>query len=98
MEQIERIGLEFAKQYSEAGWNVVACSRHPKSTDLELLKKRYPKLSMLEIDVCNQSQIDRLATDLQNIPIDLLINLAGIYGKNDQTFERSVLEICRKFL
>lgn len=83
------IGLEFVKQYAEVGWKVFACSRHPKATALQRLKSMYSNVSILKLDVCEQSQIEKLAIGLQDIPIDLLINSAGIYGSDEykQNFE-----------
>ena len=90
------IGLEFTKQYAESGWKVLACSRHPDSTNLQSLKELYSNLSVFELDVCDQLQIERLAANLQNIPIDLLINSAGIYGPDKQTFEEVSSEDMQK--
>lgn len=87
------IGLELAKQYAEAGWDVLACSRHPKTAALQALKNLHSNLSILELDVCDQRQIEKLARDVQDTPIDLLINSAALYGKDEeddehkQTFE-----------
>jgi len=81
------IGLELAKQYAEAGWKVLACSRHPEATALQELKNSYPHLSVLELDVCNAQQITKLANRLQNTPIDLLINSAGIFGQKEEEDE-----------
>jgi NAD(P)-dependent dehydrogenase (short-subunit alcohol dehydrogenase family) len=78
------IGLEFAKQYAEAGWEVLACSRHPESPALQALKSKHTNVSILELDVCNESQIEKLKNHLQDKPIDLLINSAGIYGKEEK--------------
>lgn len=87
------IGLELAKQYAEAGWEVLACSRRPEAAPLQALNDIYPNLSIVELDVCNLQQIQQLANHLHNKPIDLLINSAGIFGKkeededSDQAFE-----------
>ena len=81
------IGLELAKQYAEAGWKVLACSRHPEAVALQTLKNLNSNLSILELDVCNQRHIEKLARDLQDTPIDLLINSAGIYSKEEENDE-----------
>jgi len=87
------IGLEFAKQYAEAGWEVLACARRVEAPGLQALKNKYSNLSILELDVCDQQQIEKLSTRLQGKPIDLLINSAGIFGikeegrEENQTFE-----------
>lgn len=83
------IGLEFVKQYAEAGWEVLACSRHPETPALQALKSKHTNnVFILELDVCNENQIERLVNHLKDKPIDLLINSAGIYGNDyaDQAF------------
>jgi NAD(P)-dependent dehydrogenase (short-subunit alcohol dehydrogenase family) len=81
------IGLEFAKQYAEAGWDVMACSRHPEANALQDLKRKHSNVSVWELDVCNEEQIKNLANNLQEKPIDLLINSAGIYGHQESDEE-----------
>jgi NAD(P)-dependent dehydrogenase (short-subunit alcohol dehydrogenase family) len=74
------IGLEFAKQYAEAGWNVLACCRDPQSAKaLNTLAEIYHNLKIYPLDVANFTQIESLASHLSNSTIDLLINNAGIY-------------------
>lgn len=77
------IGLEFVKQYAEAGWQVLACARHPETSALQSLKSKYSHISIFQLDVCDEDQIKKLANLLQDKPIDLLINSAGIYGKEE---------------
>jgi len=68
------IGLEFARQYGEAGWQVIGTARKPETaTDLRELGAR-----VLQLDVTDANSVARLAADLQGQPIDLLINNAGI--------------------
>lgn len=75
------IGLEFAKQYAEAGWTVIATHRRaapPKSlTDLAV---KYPKVRVEPLDVTNLEQAQQLAGKLADVPIDVLINNAGVYN------------------
>jgi NAD(P)-dependent dehydrogenase (short-subunit alcohol dehydrogenase family) len=71
------LGLEFAKQYSEAGWNVIATARRPESaTDLKGLKVR-----VAQLDVADPESIASLVRALNDTPIDLLINNAGIFPR-----------------
>lgn len=79
------IGLEFARQYVADGWSVLACCRNPgKSDELNKLAVQYPELiKILALDVSDHAQIERLAQELSDKPIDLLINNAGIYPKTD---------------
>ncbi len=78
------IGLEFSKQYAAEGWRVLACSRNPgKSDELNKLAAQYPELiKVLALDVSDHAQIKRLAQDLSDESIDLIINNAGIYPKS----------------
>ena len=75
------IGLEFTRQYAEAGWRVFACCRSlDKSSALKQLALQHTgSLSMHALDVADFDQIDRLATELAGQEIDLLLNNAGIY-------------------
>jgi NAD(P)-dependent dehydrogenase (short-subunit alcohol dehydrogenase family) len=73
------IGLELTRQYLEAGWQVIACCRHPKDAD-ELLSLRSEHLDIRALDVTDLAGIEALAAQLSGVPIDVLINNAGIIG------------------
>ena len=78
------IGLEFAKQYAAADWQVLACCRHPdQATALRELVQKYPQVKILALDVTSQEQINDLAKTLAEVPIDVLINSAGILVDGD---------------
>jgi NAD(P)-dependent dehydrogenase (short-subunit alcohol dehydrogenase family) len=85
------IGLEFTKQYAEAGWNVLACCRHPESADkLNALAAQHSNITIYPLDVANFKQVDALANQLNNVAIDVLINNAGVYpsgGLSDKEVE-----------
>jgi len=69
------LGLEFARQYAAAGWQVIGTARRPDAaSDLKALEVR-----VMQLDVTDQVSVDRLAHDLGNQSIDLLINNAGIF-------------------
>lgn len=75
------LGLEFAKQYAEAGWQVLACCREPENaTTLTQLANEFPNISILPLDLSDLTQIDRLAKQLDGTAIDVLLNNAGVYG------------------
>jgi NAD(P)-dependent dehydrogenase (short-subunit alcohol dehydrogenase family) len=75
------IGYEFARQYAEAGWTVIATARTPgKAEDLQKLAATHKTLRVERLDVLDHASIDALATKLRGTPIDLLINNAGIGG------------------
>lgn len=78
------IGLELTKQYAEAGWDVLACCREPKTaTMLNALAANHSKIHVYALDVSNFNQIDALAQQLNHIAIDLLINNAGVYPEGN---------------
>ena len=75
------LGLEFCKQYAADGWQVLACCRIPQAAfKLLSLAEQYPQISILALDVEDFTQIEQLAMQLQDMPIDVLINNAGVYG------------------
>lgn len=81
------IGLEFARQYAEKGWTVIATHRRegiPES--LAALSGEFPDLIRVEtLDVTNHTGIDALANKLNGTAIDLIINNAGISGGGSAT-------------
>ena len=69
------IGLELARQYSEAGWQVIGTARQPdRATELANLNNA----RVVQLDVTEQDSVVRLANELSGQSIDLLINNAGI--------------------
>jgi NAD(P)-dependent dehydrogenase (short-subunit alcohol dehydrogenase family) len=78
------IGLEFARQYAEAGWKVIACCRDLKqAADLQELADTYPDIKAYPLDVADFAAIEALAENLKGIKIDVLINNAGVYPHSD---------------
>ena len=75
------IGLEFVRQYADAGYRVIACCRDPvRASALKVLAEASGgTISMHALDVGDVGQIERLATELKGQAIDLLINNAGFY-------------------
>jgi len=81
------IGFEFAKQYAERGWNVIATARKPsKADDLKALADQYDGITIETLDVTKDKQIERLAKKYEGQPIDILINNAGIGGGGENQF------------
>ena len=80
------IGLEFVSQYLADGWQVYGCCRRPESaTQLAGLASN-SALSIHQLDVGNPDSVEKLALALSEQSIDLLINNAGIYGGERQSF------------
>jgi NAD(P)-dependent dehydrogenase (short-subunit alcohol dehydrogenase family) len=79
------LGLEFAKQYAEAGWQVIACCRWPEEAkELQALAERSgDQIEIHQLDVADFEEIDALALILQGRAIDVLINNAGVYPQSD---------------
>ena len=71
------LGLEFARQYKEAGWDVVVTARQ-SSPELDALGVRVETLDMQDLDAVEKfgDRLDRL---------DLLIANAGTYGPREVT-------------
>lgn len=75
------IGLEFAKQYAADGWRVIATHRRDRiPRTLAELASRYDGVRIESLDVTDHAGIDALAEELAGVPIDLLLNNAGIVG------------------
>jgi NAD(P)-dependent dehydrogenase (short-subunit alcohol dehydrogenase family) len=71
------IGLEFARQYSEAGWDVIATVRET-SEELDRLRVRVEKLDMRDFEA-----VERVGKKIDEL--DLLIANAGTYGPRTVT-------------
>jgi len=76
------IGLEFTKQYLARGWTVVATHRRSElpATLVELAAKYQARLRVERVDVTDIEQVRALATRLAGVPVDVLINNAGVYN------------------
>ncbi len=82
------LGLEFIKQYSKNNYQVFGCCRNLKAaTELLSLTKRFPYMKLFQADVTNQLDLEAIAEELGETPIDILINNAGTYGNNNETIE-----------
>jgi len=81
------IGLELAHQYAARGWQVLACCRRPdQATALNRLGEQFPNITLHTLDVTQQDQVQKLATQLHDCRIDILFNNAGVYGPDDAVF------------
>lgn len=70
------LGLEFVRQYAADGWRVLATVRDP-------MKGKAASDAGAEVYVCDVADpaaVARLAASLDGVPIDLLLNNAGVYG------------------
>ena len=83
------LGLEFCRQYLQAGHYVVACCRSPVEADtLTSLAREYPSLLRIEqLDIRLEQEHLELVKRLDNLRLDLVINNAGVYGSRVQHLE-----------
>jgi NAD(P)-dependent dehydrogenase (short-subunit alcohol dehydrogenase family) len=72
------LGLEYTRQYTAAGWHVIACTRQPEAAALLELEQEHLRICQLE--VTDHAAVDQLAADTTGTPIDILINNAGTTG------------------
>lgn len=73
------IGLEFAKQYAEHGWTVIATHRRDETPEsLQALIDTYDTVTAERMDVTHMEEIAALAAKLADTPIDVLVNNAAI--------------------
>jgi len=74
------IGLELARQYAERNWTVIAVHRRDETPEsLARLSQDHPNVRVEKMDVSSREQVSGLAKKLQGVPIDVLINNAGIF-------------------
>ena len=71
------LGLEYTRQYSQQGWDVIACTRKPDTPELRALDPARVQICALE--VTDHAAIGALADDIDT-EIDVLINNAGTTG------------------
>jgi len=77
------LGLEFARQYAADGWKVIGTARKPaEAADLKALMVR-----VLQLDVADADSVTKLAAALEDQPVDLLINNAGIMDRDSSSIE-----------
>jgi NAD(P)-dependent dehydrogenase (short-subunit alcohol dehydrogenase family) len=74
------IGLEFVRQYLEDGWRVYATCRRPAEADsLHMLTGIHNELSIHRLDIAVPEDIRNISWELKNVPLDILINNAGVF-------------------
>lgn len=83
------LGLEYARQYAEKGFHVIGTARSPEEAD----ELRAVGAEVHALDVTSQTSVDALASALDGRPIDILINNAGYFNREDTTLETASAEI-----
>lgn len=92
------IGLEFTRQYAEAGWMVIATCRSPDTADeLRALADKHPNISIEKLDITSPEQVAALANKRAGQPIKLLINNAALLGSRaEQMFAGQNYELAEQ--
>ena len=83
------LGLEYATQYAEKGFHVIGTARSPDEAD----ELRALGAEVHALDVTSQTSVDALANALDGRPIEILINNAGYFNREDTTLETASAEI-----
>jgi NAD(P)-dependent dehydrogenase (short-subunit alcohol dehydrogenase family) len=80
------LGLEFVRQYAADGWRVYAACRAPgEAGDLRKLAAGSDgRVELLALDVTDSAGVRAAAARLAGVPIDLLINNAGVGSPKGQ--------------
>ena len=73
--------LEFVRQYAAKNWRVIATCRQPDAADLlQALAADNTNITVEQLDVLDHKGIENLAEAYKAMPIDVLLNNAGIMG------------------
>ena len=84
------IGLELCTQYLDERWEVHACCRNPENAkELNTLAKKNQALTIHELEVTHEKQMDALKNALKNKPVDILINNAGVHALGASQFGKT---------
>jgi NAD(P)-dependent dehydrogenase (short-subunit alcohol dehydrogenase family) len=91
-----------AEQFAAGGWRVIATARDPaRAVHLHALSKRFPDLSILQLDVADSKSISGLAGAVRAVgvdTVDVLINNAGIISSLKDTLDNTnAAELLEKF-
>ena len=76
------LGLEFARQYTADGWDVIATARNPKSSEKLQQLAENKKVSLYGLDVASDESVKQLAQTLGGKSVDLLVLNSAIYTRN----------------
>lgn len=75
------LGLEFTRQYAPRGYKIIATCRNPdQAGELKTMAAGNRQIVLERLDVSDHAQIDALAARYRGVPIDILLNNAGIGG------------------
>lgn len=82
------IGLEMVRYAMQQGWRVFACCRDPHNADnlFNIARLSNGRISVHIADMLELATVQALSYELRHESIDILINNAGIYGSDKNTF------------
>lgn len=81
------LGLEFISHYLDRGDHVIATYRDiASSSELIKMSEDHDNLMTFNLDVDSEKSLTDFSKQLGNIPIDIFINNAGIYGPRNSSF------------
>src|SRR5690606_36972770 len=82
------LGLELTRQYAEKGWTVIATHRRSQvPSSLAQVVDEFDNVHVERLDVTSSDEIAALAAKLAEVPIDVLINNAGVYNDRGECSE-----------
>lgn len=81
------IGLELVRQLRERGDEVEACARKPRDAR-ELQALAGDRVRIHQVDVTDTASVRALADSLRDATIDILFNVAGVYGGPRQSLRQ----------
>jgi NAD(P)-dependent dehydrogenase (short-subunit alcohol dehydrogenase family) len=74
------LGLEWVRQYAREGWRVFATCRFPEqASELQALATQSKHVTLHRLDVTRADELGMLRKELNDEPIDIVVNNAGVY-------------------
>jgi NAD(P)-dependent dehydrogenase (short-subunit alcohol dehydrogenase family) len=86
------IGLELVRQLRERGDQVEACARSPEQAH-ELQTLAGDRVRIHRLDVTDAASVRALASALHEVAIDIVFNVAGVYGGPSQSIRQMTQDL-----
>ena len=82
------IGLAMAQDAAQRGWRVIGTARDPNSaTELSAINGPAGKVRVEQLETSSDDSATALAKSLKDVPVDIVINNAGIFLHECDTIE-----------
>jgi len=79
------LGFVWVEKYAARGWNVIATARRPDAaTKLQAVADATQRIRIEKLDITDPNSVNGLGDRLDGLPIDILINNAGMIGSEDE--------------